>query len=545
MDKKELAKKVAGLINVSEEYQKLAFSQFKKKLSEYLKVGEAVKIINLGVFQVKQQLEHSDEAGKIISKDKSLTLVFSPESRTSEDDSIFLNLELEEKSLDENEFDEKVFQIGIDKPLITSAESEIENDSIQKDIADSISALLNDSEKIKNFDLWEDHLKNKETKDIIDELGEEIEGNIIEPELNDKLSEIENALYEKDFEEMDENEIFDEIIDETDLITEEDINEIMNDEDKIKEVENSQLFEENEKVSEDLISEYDNSMDDEKSIIDNTNAFVEEEKQNENIKNDIELELKEGYPSEQEDYKENKIEEPIVDSPEIVKEEIDNDENDLLLNEEESFDEEITDSKSFENKDLKFEDKKKKKSLLIYFLVAAFLILGAIGIYYIFFNKNNLERYEQLESITGNIEEAPGDAINNLDEPIVETQVKDELYISPKVEETEEDIVENTNVNSSNDGAESNKIDSPDKEKEVAENIYFDGFVYNVQISSWKQRSVADRELQKLIDKGFPAFVIKVYIPKFDGDWHRVRIGPYPSLKAAKQAQEELNMKLR
>jgi nucleoid DNA-binding protein len=195
MDKKELEKKVAGLLNVDAEYKELAFSQFKKKLSDFLEVGEAVKINTLGIFQMKEQLDRSDESGKVSSKDKILTLVFSPESKTSEDDSIFLNLELEEKPLDDSEFDEKVFQIGIDKPLITSKEDEKESDSLKKNISNSISVLINDSEKIKNFDLWEDHLKNKETKDFIDELEEGVEDQLIESESDDKLNEVEDALY--------------------------------------------------------------------------------------------------------------------------------------------------------------------------------------------------------------------------------------------------------------------------------------------------------------------------------------------------------------
>ena len=74
----------------------------------------------------------------------------------------------------------------------------------------------------------------------------------------------------------------------------------------------------------------------------------------------------------------------------------------------------------------------------------------------------------------------------------------------------------------------------------IAENIYYDGFVYNLQVSSWKRRNVADREVDKLIKKGFPAYVIKVYIPKFQGNWHRVRIGPYTSVEEAKDVQSQL-----
>ena len=72
-------------------------------------------------------------------------------------------------------------------------------------------------------------------------------------------------------------------------------------------------------------------------------------------------------------------------------------------------------------------------------------------------------------------------------------------------------------------------------------NIYFDGFVYNVQISSWKQEVIAQKEVNKLVKSGFPAYKIKVYIPKFDGYWHRVRIGPFTSLQESQQILKKVN----
>jgi cell division septation protein DedD/nucleoid DNA-binding protein len=529
MDKKELEKKVAGLLNVDAEYKELAFSQFKKKLSEFLEVGEAVKINTLGIFQMKEQLDRSDESGKVISKDKILTLVFSPESKTSEDDSIFLNLELEEKPLDDSEFDEKVFQIGIDKPLITSKEDEKESDSLKKDISNSISVLINDSEKIKNFDLWEDHLKNKETKDFIDELEEGLEDQLIESESDDNLNEVEDALYEKDFLEMDENEIFNEIVDETDLMTEEDLSEIINGDDELREDEDNKLLEDLEKVTEDFISENDDSSDKENSVIDEVDELIEETELKEDIIDEIEQELKDENFGEPEDTNLAKNEETITGLHETVKEELDTKEISSSERENEIFDKDTLELNTSDNNKVNIIEKNKKKSPFIYLLVASFFIIGAIGIYYIFFSQHEPEQYDQNVSIAENIVETP-DSENG------ETQVKDELDAPQKVEETEEDYFENTN-----DGNASKNLAAISEEKEVAENIYFDGFVYNVQVSSWKQRSVADSESQKLINKGFPAFVIKVYIPKFDGDWHRVRIGPYPSLKAAKQAKEELN----
>ena len=42
----------------------LAFTMFKEKLAEFLKIGEALRINYLGVFQMKEQLDKS-MSGKI------------------------------------------------------------------------------------------------------------------------------------------------------------------------------------------------------------------------------------------------------------------------------------------------------------------------------------------------------------------------------------------------------------------------------------------------------------------------------------------------
>ncbi len=78
MNKEILEEKIAKLLKVSDQEKNLAFKIFKEKLSETLQVGEAIRIKDLGVFQLKEQLDHQS-VGKSGDKPKSLTLVFSPE----------------------------------------------------------------------------------------------------------------------------------------------------------------------------------------------------------------------------------------------------------------------------------------------------------------------------------------------------------------------------------------------------------------------------------------------------------------------------------
>ncbi|MCB0732040.1 MAG: HU family DNA-binding protein, partial [Ignavibacteriae bacterium] len=169
MNKELLISKIAEILKIKEDENEIAFSLFKDKVANYLKVGEALRISNLGVLQLKEKLQHdlipNSEKGS-----KKLTLVFSPESESKSEDSLFINLEIDNSGKDEGEFDENVFQLGIGKPLINA--SKIENGeykSSSESIESKIDNLLYKSEKLKEFDLWDDYLQSKETKNILDE----------------------------------------------------------------------------------------------------------------------------------------------------------------------------------------------------------------------------------------------------------------------------------------------------------------------------------------------------------------------------------------
>ncbi len=168
MNKEILENKIAELLSISEEKKGLAFSVFKEKVAEFLNVGEALRIDNLGVFQLKEQLSQSGIDKSLYSNDKNITLVFSVEFDQSSEGPLFINLEIDNKAKDETEFDENIFQLGIGKPLVTNAVEGEAKDSIETsyeaDLKTKIESLLNNSEKLKDFDLWEDNLKNKRNK---------------------------------------------------------------------------------------------------------------------------------------------------------------------------------------------------------------------------------------------------------------------------------------------------------------------------------------------------------------------------------------------
>jgi cell division septation protein DedD len=67
----------------------------------------------------------------------------------------------------------------------------------------------------------------------------------------------------------------------------------------------------------------------------------------------------------------------------------------------------------------------------------------------------------------------------------------------------------------------------------ITDRIYFDGKKYTIQISSWKSKTIAEHEVQRLRRKGFDAFIYKVYLKSKDATYHRVRVGYFDSKKEA------------
>ncbi|MDH7605198.1 MAG: SPOR domain-containing protein [Melioribacter sp.] len=66
-------------------------------------------------------------------------------------------------------------------------------------------------------------------------------------------------------------------------------------------------------------------------------------------------------------------------------------------------------------------------------------------------------------------------------------------------------------------------------ERLVYKTIFTDGNKFCVQVSSWKEKWKAEREVSKLRNMGHNAFIVKVNIPG-KGIWYRVRIGYFSTL---------------
>ena len=67
----------------------------------------------------------------------------------------------------------------------------------------------------------------------------------------------------------------------------------------------------------------------------------------------------------------------------------------------------------------------------------------------------------------------------------------------------------------------------------ISNRVFYDGRNYNLQISSWPNRTRAEQEVNRLRDIGFSAFIVQADLPQKGGIWYRVRVGPFKSEKEA------------
>lgn len=76
-----------------------------------------------------------------------------------------------------------------------------------------------------------------------------------------------------------------------------------------------------------------------------------------------------------------------------------------------------------------------------------------------------------------------------------------------------------------------------DVERNVGGMIFTDGYKYCVQASSWRDKSKAETEVQKLKSQGYSAFLVEANLPELDGIWYRVRVGFFDSLDEARKVR--------
>ncbi|MCH7731880.1 MAG: SPOR domain-containing protein [Candidatus Marinimicrobia bacterium] len=64
---------------------------------------------------------------------------------------------------------------------------------------------------------------------------------------------------------------------------------------------------------------------------------------------------------------------------------------------------------------------------------------------------------------------------------------------------------------------------------------------YTIQVSSWDNPYDAKREMNKLVELGFDAYIQRVYFSELDELWYRIRIGAFEKYSAADKAAKQIS----
>ncbi len=79
------------------------------------------------------------------------------------------------------------------------------------------------------------------------------------------------------------------------------------------------------------------------------------------------------------------------------------------------------------------------------------------------------------------------------------------------------------------------------KEWNVTSTIFTDGEKFCFQVSSWRTKTIADQEAERLRRSGHNAYVVAARPDNKENIWYRVRIGYFSTLDDAKKAEGKVN----
>ena len=144
------------------------------------------------------------------------------------------------------------------------------------------------------------------------------------------------------------------------------------------------------------------------------------------------------------------------------------------------------------------------------------------------FIDSNKEVYNSI--ISDSSDEEPGNVIDRdkfIDKD--DLAAKNTQLLQRSTENTSDKSNQNNNENY-NSSSETNPVST----------IFTDGSKYCFQVSSWKQKTKAQSEVEKLKSKGFDAFITQAYLPSKGGTWYRVRIGYFSSIEETENNMRKL-----
>lgn len=586
MKKEMLTAKIAELVGVSSSEADFASKLFMDHISHTLDFDEALRIPNLGIFQLKKDLD---------SKDKSI-VIYSPSTELSVPDqsALFMSFKVDSKDkVAGSDFSEEIFSLGIGKPVVP-LKSNINNKEdvnasyfmLKKSIEERIKELIANSIKLENYDLWEEYINQNEVEapeeiekafqsdeDFLQQMIDEDDFDLppITPkkvetsgfEALERDLEAFRQMAERELSEDDEiehkSEPEDEIIDEpedviipdtkNDLAIEEEKFDKLNipddDEEFLPGEDENNLEPENleEKDPFELLQSIENFEDVDEE--DESEFILDIEKENESDENGFPDLVGEIENSDDDDENESDEEPPRIIGTTIGT----LDETTRLASTKNGNQTNI--SKGNKMEDDKNEVEEEKVDTKFWLSVGGLgLIIIIVAFYFLFIDgdspktelpSNDTETVDQMpQEQNGN----PGDnnevIQNDSKQPVTEAKnpqqvetVKNEVP-KPKEKETSSEV-QKPAVSS-----ELYRTISGDK---VAQGtIYTDGKYYTIQIGASRNKAVTEREVKRYRSQGHNAFILQVNIPSKGGTWYRMRIGDFNTLQEAKNYKQKYKL---
>lgn len=277
------------------------------------------------------------------------------------------------------------------------------------------------------------------------------------------------------------------------------------------------------------------NIEQEKTPDENTMNFAQEE--------NIEEEINEELPEQNESEENQIIEEPEEGYEEETREEsveiTNSNKEDIEMSEEEHI----------------FEGNKAKKRLSPFFWIVLIMMMAFTGVGYYYFFYMDHDRYadrtvDEIDRQTAvldttNKETDGAAAVNDKEKDLNKT---DEKRTTVPVGDSKTENIEKKEPPKTVDlelklvrQSGEVKIFEDPNDKIVHDNLFYNGKQYSVQVSSWKQQNIAIRETQKLITKGYNAYILKAYVDKYKSTWFRVRIGGFSGKDEAEKLAKRIN----
>ncbi|HSP88842.1 MAG TPA: SPOR domain-containing protein [Ignavibacteriaceae bacterium] len=518
MNKTELVKKISESLNISEDEQNIFFEIFLRRCSEVLSNNESITITGLGKFSYDKSINENDLIAFV----------------TNDNERILFDIPNEENEVLPID---SYFSISIGKPVIplkglTKEENIVPNSDyerkkllelkVEKFIQDSSQSEVETEEHSEISDIQFSFLNWKKSSNLNEEIKQTVE-NIEEVEIENEVEKsIESETLLKEINIVDEEKISENLVEEiksAEIIPSEK-DAIINSEVEIKNI--------NEKTDEQetLLESTEEWVDD---LMEESKAEVTSEEIETKIYNDIDNYAVEENDSEVPEYLKEKNEEfqDYLEEKEIV-----SDEDSSAIKE------------AFKYADEKQSriDSYHKKSYTGIIFAAIIIIATAVIVYFSYYYPGNeppvIAQNSEPKEFKTVIERSYDIPVSYPYQSGMFAGIYDALsddLLKPATQEINleqiEEVVGNKNVP---------EIKSVLPSKRIKDYIYqYEDGTFALQLSSWKSKTVALSETQKLLDKGFNAFIEETGIS--GGTYYRVRVGGFKSLEEAENFSININ----